>query len=216
MALRNPSATKMWVALVSVGLITAGVVAVAAPVTAWAKEPPPNPQEFFIYEFVGGLFGGVLASYMTTEIILRSWCAEADDPGLCRRAGRVALRPIVYPALVFLGSTAGILTVGWLAGVHGSLLFTVIGGFAGTMAGLVEAVVIWNVLDYLFEPGRAEELVSPPETPPFLKRAIPLIIEYLRPYESSLKEFAILFLPAVTASSFGTIGYNSGTRIPAE
>lgn len=188
----------------------------SSPTVVWAQETPRNPQEYFIYEFVGGLFGGAISGQMITESILTSWCAEADDPELCRRAGRVALRPVVYPALVFVGSTAGILTVGWLGGVRGNLVATAIGSFAGTLAGLVEAVIIWNGLNWLFEPGRAEELVSPPETPPFLKRAIPLVIEFLRPYEASLKEFAILFFPAVTASFWGTMGYNSGAKIPAE
>jgi len=46
-----------------------------------------------------------------------------------------------------------------------------------------------------------------------LKRVIPWIIEFLRPYEASLKDGAIVFLPAVTASLWGTIGFNSGARM---
>lgn len=173
----------------------------------------PRPQDFFIWEFLGGAVGGAFGGQVIIETLLSSWCKEAEDPLLCRRAGRVALRPIAYPLFVFAGATVGITAVGTLSGVEGNLIAAAIGSFAGAVAGLVEAFFIWNAIDWLLAPGRYEELVNLPEMPEFLKRVIPLVIEFLRPYEASLKEGAIVFLPAVTASLWGTIGFNSGARL---
>ncbi len=172
-----------------------------------------NPQDYFIWEFLGGAFIGATSSRLVVEAILSSWCQDADDPEFCRRSGRVILRPLVYPLLVFVGTTAGIFTVGTLSGVEGNLLGAALGSLLGTLAGMVEAAAVWAGIDWLFQPGRAEELVSSPDTPPFLKRAVPLIIEFLRPYEGTLKEIAVVFFPVVTASYWGTMGFNSGARM---
>jgi hypothetical protein len=177
----------------------------------WAQVGP-EPQDFFIWEFLGGAVGGAVGGQVIIEALLSEWCREAEDPRLCRRAGRVALRPIAYPMLVFAGSTTGIVAVGTLSRVEGNLVATLIGSFAGALAGLVEAFAIWSGIDWLLEPGREEELISP-ETPEFLKRTIPLVIEFLRPYEAAMKEAAMVFFPAITAAFYGTVGFNSGARM---
>lgn len=174
-----------------------------------------NPQDYFIWEFLGGAFVGATSSRLVVEAILSSWCQDADDPEFCRRSGRVILRPLVYPLLVFVGTTAGIFTVGTLSGVEGNLLGATLGSLLGTLAGMVEAAAVWAGIDWLFQPGRAGELVSSPDTPPFLKRTVPLIIEFLRPYEGTLKEIAVVFFPVVTASFWGTMGFNNGARMRA-
>jgi len=133
---------------------------------------------------------------------------------LCRRAGRVALRPIAYPFFVFLGTTTGIVAVGLLNGVEGNLVATIIGSFAGALGGLVEAFFVWSAIDWLLEPGQEEELISP-ETPEFLQRTIPLLIEFLRPYELAMKEIAMVFFPTLTSAFWGTVGFNSGARMRA-
>lgn len=180
----------------------------------WAQLPgrEAKPGDYFFWEFAAGTMGGWLVSSTATETLVSSWCREAENPELCRRAGRVAVRPVIYPLLVFAGTTVGIFTVGALAGVEGNVAGALIGSFAGTLAGLVEAALVWNVLKWLFGPG-AEELVSDPETPEYLKRTLPPIIEFLRRYEETLKDLAINVLPAVTASFWGTLGFNLGARM---
>ena len=188
------------------------ITAVPQEIRAQASERGPQPGDYFFWEFAAGSLGGWAVSSTATESILSSWCKEAENPELCRRAGRVALRPVIYPLLVFAGTTVGIFTVGALAGVEGNLAAALIGSFAGTLAGLVEAALVWNGLKWLFGPG-AEQLVSAPETPEYLKRTVPLVIEFLRRYEETLKELAINVLPAVTASFWGTLGFNLGARL---
>ena len=169
-------------------------------------------EEFFIWEFLGGAIGGALSSQTVVSELLSSWCKAADDPGLCQRVGRAALRPIAYPLFVFAGTTLSITAVGLMNQVEGNLVAATIGSFAGAWGGLVEALLIWSGIDWLLSPGREEELISP-ETPEFLKLTIPYIIELLRPYEALLKEVAIVFFPTITSAFWGTVGFNVGARI---
>ena len=204
----GPMLLRALVIVLSMALLVAGI-----PKAVFAQGgPAPSPGDYFFWEFAAGALGGWLVSSTTTETLLSSWCREAENPELCRRAGRVALRPVIYPLLVFAGTTVGIFTVGALAGVEGNAAGALIGSFAGTLAGLVEAALVWNLFQWLFGPG-AEELVGDPETPEYLKRTIPLVIEFLRRYEEPLKELAINVLPAVTASFWGTLGFNLGARM---
>ena len=108
----------------------------------------------------------------------------------------------------------GIVTIGWMDGVQGNLVATIIGSFAGALGGLVEAFGVWNIIDWLLEPGRDQELIGP-ETPEFLQRTIPYVIEILRPYEAILKEAAMVFLPTLTSAFWGTVGFNTGARMQA-
>ncbi len=148
------------------------------------------------------------------ETLVSSWCKDAEDSALCERAGRVALRPIAYPLFVFAGTTIGIVTIGSMNGVEGNLVASIIGSFAGALGGLAEAFFVWSGIDWLLEPGREQDLISP-ETPEFLQRTIPYLIELLRPMEAELKDAAIVFLPTLTSAFWGTIGFNSGARMRA-
>lgn len=180
-----------------------------------AQAQARSPQEHFFLEFVGGSIGGAVG-VKVVEDILSSSCRATEDPELCRRAGRVILRPVGYPLAVFAGTAAGIATTGVLSGVRGNITATLIGSFAGAVAGLVEAAGLWTiVIQPLFEPGRAEELVSPPETPEYLKRTIPLIVEFLRPYQDFLKDIVYISLPVINAAYWGTVGFNSGAQARA-
>ena len=181
----------------------------------WASERPgPKPEDFFIWEFLGGAVGGAVGGQAIVEGLLSSWCKDAEDPTLCQRAGRVALRPIAYPLFVFAGTTTGIVTIGLMNGVEGNWVAAIIGSFAGTLGGLVEAFAVWYAIDWLLEPGRDQELISP-ETPEFLQRTIPYLIEFLRPYEATLKEAAMVFFPTITSAFWGTVGFNSGAQMRA-
>ncbi len=195
-------------------LLIAALTVSAMPRTLWAQPREPQPGDYFVWEFAAGALGGWFVSSTATESIVSSWCRDAENPELCRRAGRVALRPVVYPLLVFVGTTVGIFTVGALAGVEGNIVGAVIGSLAGTLAGLVEAAILWNLIRWLFGPG-AEELAQAPETPEYLQRTLPLVVEFLRRYEEPLKDLAINVLPAVTASFWGTLGFNLGARMRA-
>lgn len=192
--------------------LAVGILLLMRPFDAWAEGHGSKPEDFFIWEFVGGAVGGALSSQAIVEGVLSSWCKGAQDPSLCKRAGRVALRPIGYPLLVFVGTTSSIWAIGALSGVEGNLLALAIGSFAGVLGGLAEAFFVWAAIDWLLEPGREQELISP-ETPEFLKRTIPYIIEFLRPYETFLKEAAMVFFPAITSSFWGTLGFNTGARM---
>jgi hypothetical protein len=201
-------AVVMVVAVLLLGLPT---MLSAAP-DSTPDRPPTKPEDFFIWEFLGGAAAGGVTGQVIVDSLLSSWCKGAEDPMLCRRAGRVALRPFAYPLFVFAGTTTGIVTVGLMHGVEGNLVATIIGSFAGALGGLVEAFFVWSAIDWLLEPGREQELISP-ETPEFLQRAIPLLIEFLRPIEPTMKEIAMVFFPTLTSAFWGTVGFNSGARM---
>ncbi len=113
---RTHARVRVLVPLLVIALLSQSVLA-----EPWAYAQPPDgrdkrdgratPQDYFIWEFLGGAFVGAASSRLVVEAILTSWCRDADDPEFCKRSGRVILRPLVYPLLVFVGTTAGILAV---------------------------------------------------------------------------------------------------------
>jgi len=204
--------------MVIVGIVSS-LLLLAVSEPPWAQgtdgtQSGPKPEEFFMWEFVGGAIGGAVGGQAIVEALLSSWCQGAEDIMLCQRAGRVALRPIAYPLFVFAGTTAGVLTIGAMNNVEGNLVGAIIGSFAGAIGGLVEALVVWTIIDRLLAPQSEQELISP-ETPEFLQRTIPYVIEFLRPYGPVLKDAAIVFFPTLTSAFWGTVGFNSGARMRA-
>lgn len=196
--------------IVGLGLLSAGPSARAQ---ADPRPDRPRAADFFFVEFIGGSVGGALGVSIL-EQFYASACADADDPQLCWSIHRSAFRPTAYPILLFVGSSAGIVTAGSLAGVEGNVTAALMGNFAGSFAGLVLAAVLWQViLQPLFEPGAAEALVEPEETPEYLRRTFPLVMQVLRPHEETIKNIVYIAFPILMASYLGTAGYNVGARL---
>lgn len=197
--------------------LTIGLMLLALPSPAWAQDSPradqPNAQDYYFAEFMGGSIGG-LVGVSALEQYFAYFCADVDDSQLCWTTFRTVYRPIGYPLLVFLGSSVGIATAGSLAGVQGSLTATLIGTFIGAFGGMVTASGLWlNLISPLFEPGAAEELVAPEETPEYLKRTFPLLMRVLSPHEKTIRNTVYITFPVMFASYFGTEGYNIGAQL---
>lgn len=198
--------------------LIAGIGLLAVQPPAWAQERPrpdrPHPDDYFFAEFISGGIGGALGVSVLEQFFAQV-CADAEDPQLCWSLQRSGFRPVAYPLLVFIGSSAGIVTAGSLAGVEGNLTATLIGDFLGAYAGMVIASLLWQVLlEPLFEPGAAEALVEPEETPEYLRRTFPLFMRVLRPHEEMIKNTVYIAVPILFATSFGTQGFNVGAELP--
>ncbi len=200
-----------------VAALAIGLMLIPLPSTAWAQDSPsadrPNAQDYYFAEFMGGGIGG-LVGVSALEQYFAYICSDVDDPQLCWPTVRSVYRPIGYPLLVFVGSSAGIATAGSLAGVQGSLTATLIGSLLGAFGGIGTASGLWlNLISPLFEPGAAEELVAPEETPQYLKRTFPLLMRVLRPHEETIRNTVYITFPVMFASYFGTEGYNIGAQL---
>lgn len=200
-----------------IAALAVGVVLFSCPGSAWAQQPSgpdrPSPTDYFFAEFMGGSIGGALG-VSVLEQYLASSCADAQDPRLCWTIGRSVLRVVGYPLLVFVGAAAGITTAGSLAHVQGNVTASLIGSFAGSYGGIILAAVFWQVLlQPLFEPGAAEALVEPEETPEYLRRTFPLMMRVLRPHEETIKNTVYIAFPILFSSYFGTEGYNVGAQL---
>jgi len=198
-------------------VLIAGVILISVQPPAWAQREPrpdrPGTQGYFFAEFMGGSIGGLMGVSVLEQFFANA-CSDADDPRLCWSIHRSVFRPLAYPLLVFMGSSAGIVTAGGLAHVQGNVTATLIGSFAGSYGGIILAAGLWQILlQPLFEPGAAEALVEPEETPNYLKRTFPLIMRVLRPHEETIKNTVYITFPVMLASYFGTEGFNVGAQI---
>jgi len=196
--------------IVGMGLLTA-----QPPVWAQATSEPrqPSAEDYFFAEFMAGSIGGLVAVSVLEQFFANA-CAGADDPQLCWSIGRSVYRPVGYPLLVFVGSSIGIITAGSLVNVRGNATATLIGTVIGAFGGIVTASGLWlNLVSPLFEPGAAEELVAPEETPDYLKRTFPLLMRVLRPHEETIKNTVYITFPVMLASYFGTEGFNVGAQL---
>lgn len=195
--------------------VLVGVVLLSFPSSVWSQERPDRPttRDYFFAEFMGGSAGGLLGVSVLEQFFANA-CADADDPRLCWSIHRSVFRVVAYPLLVFIGSSSGIAAAGGLARVQGNITATLIGSFAGSYGGIVLAAGLWQImLQPLFEPGAAEALVAPEETPEYLKRTFPLIMRVLRPYEETIKNTVYITFPVMLASYLGTEGYNVGAQL---
>ncbi len=197
--------------------LIAGVMVQAIQPLAWAQATPqprqPSAEDFFFAEFMGGSIGGLVAVSVLEQFFANA-CAGADDPQLCWSIGRSVYRPIGYPLLVFVGSSIGIVAAGSLVNVEGSVTATLIGTVIGSFGGIAAASGLWlNLISPLFEPGAAEELVAPAETPDYLKRTFPLLMRVMRPHEETIKNTVYITFPVMLASYFGTEGFNVGAQL---
>ena len=200
-------------------LLIVGLGLLSAPSTGWAQADPrpdgpdrPRAQDYFFAEFVGGGIGGALGVSLLEQLFAAA-CADAEDPQLCWSLQRSGFRPLGYPILVFIGSSVGIVSAGSLAGIEGNVTSALIGDFIGAFGGMGAAAVIWQfLLRPLFEPGAAEALVEPDETPEYLRRTFPLAMRVLRPHEEMIKNTVYIAFPIMFASYFGTVGFNVGAR----
>lgn len=196
-------------------IIGLGLLSVGPPAGAQSDAQPDRPraEDFFFAEFMGGSIGGALGVSLLEQFLANA-CAGADEPRLCWTFGRSVLRPLGYPLLVFVGSSVGIVTAGSLAGVQGNATAALIGDFLGASGGMAVAAGIWlGILQPLFEPGAAEELVEPEETPDYLKRTFPLVMRVLRPHQEMIRNSVYIAFPILFATYFGTQGFNVGAQM---
>ncbi len=215
---------KLWTRLLAAMLIA--VLLTTGPLTqilAYGKEralPKSDfrPQDHFLQELIAGSIGGVMFGQTLLELGIQVFYCKlsksSEEYETCRAITLVLARTILYPTLVFVGTSAAIWGMGALSGVQGNLLGLLVGSSSGALAGThFLAVLIRDFINYLLAPERITELQNAPETPEWIKRAYPYFSQFLKKYEQEIKEITLAFSAIVWSAVWGAIGFNIGATL---
>lgn len=198
--------------IILVGLIVLSLTfSVFWPVAA-QSQPPPSPQDFFFDEFVGGTLGAILTGPGLTWLLGNFACSGSSNPELCRGVANVQIRPLVFALAIPPGATLGIWAVGTADGVEGNVTAAALGSILGGIGGILEAFVVYYGINWLFSP-EARDYLAGSDAPEYLKLGLPPVIEFLRPWEGTIKEIVITALPTITAAFFGAMAFNLNARL---
>ena len=189
-----------------------------APHDAFAQPEPiengKHPRDFFVLEFFIGSIAGMAMETLVDNALFNYYCAGNSDPELCRSVTQVFfLGPYTPVASQFVGSSAGIISMGILNGVNGNIPATLIGSLSGSLAGIVVQKPIFDLLKWTFQQQRLVELQQNPNTPELVKRLYPTLIEFFANNETQIRELSLTLIPPIIASIFGTIGFNVGASM---
>ncbi|MBI1730135.1 hypothetical protein HY229_04990 [Candidatus Acetothermia bacterium] len=202
------------------------VTGIATPILAneqnsGSSKPYDRPDNYILWEMLTGFLAGAVTSKDVNDYLINSYCKDSKtekDFQFCRAAFlSFYAAPVLYPLLVFGGSSIGIYGMGMLHNVQGNLFAMLIGTLSGSVTGtVVAATFVKNVIEYLLAPDTVQKITEAPETPEYIKRLLPYGVDFLRKYEKQLKELPFVYIPAILAAVWGSLGYNVGAAIPAK
>jgi hypothetical protein len=185
------------------------------------EKPYDKPENYILWEMLTGFLAGAVTSTDVNNYLISSYCKGAKtekDFQFCRAAFlSFYAAPVLYPLLVFGGSSIGIFGMGLLHHVQGNMFAMLIGTLSGSVSGtVVAATFVRNLIEYLLEPDTVQQITQASETPEYVKRLLPFLVDFLRKYEKQLKELPFVYIPAILAAVWGSLGYNVGATIPAK
>jgi len=205
--------------VLAVGLITlAGLILFSISVDALAQPQPIDdgrqPSDYFFLEFAIGSVSGLVIESSVDYALLSYFCGGNVDPKLCGDFTQTwVIGPYVPVALQLIASTAGVYAIGSLNGVQGNVPAMLIGTLSGSLAGFVLARMIREIVNWYLQPERFQELQKNPNTPEFVLRVYPALLEFWDNYQEDFRELSVIVLRPIIASFFATIGFNIGATV---
>jgi len=205
--------------VLAVGLITlAGLILFSISVDALAQPQPIDdgrqPSDYFFLEFAIGSVSGLVIESSVDYALLLYFCGGNVDLELCTDVVEVGVFNVYVPVVSqMIGSTAGVYAAGSLNGVQGNVPAMLVGTLSGSLAGFLIAKTIREIVNWAFQPARFQELQANPNTPEYVLRIYPALIEFWANYHEEFREFSVIVLRPIIASFFATIGFNIGATV---